>query len=392
MQYSSNIELRQLEQGLEQIVDQHQERLERWVAPVAKHVKKYGLPIMYVGHVDLAFNHEYTPGKIIWESRKLPIEQRADFLRKRSDELSNAFPDVLLALFRHPRGYDPDIIVTDARCIEVPLIESYNVCPIRKDYGQGYVHSIITIKSYAKYSSRISSAYVSFSNEEDEQEAVCILEYAINGKEFDYPSKIIDSSKVKKYTPDAHPSFFSNSLLRTSKEMGERLAYQGFKESFIGIEKEIAGVIFSFDFSVGKETKLINSIHGFSDTIEGYEEGRRVFDAIVEMLKNEFGPWGLKLTDIPAGTRKNSIMKGLREGDFNISAKYTWRHVDVEPSYVMVDLWCSGGQKMRIHYTLIDSLNERDSELAHKQALAEAKLRREQNKSKTRKRRRSDDY
>ena len=64
MQYSSNIELRQLEQGLEQIVDQHQERLERWVAPVAKHVKKYGLPIMYVGHVDLAFNHEYTPGKI----------------------------------------------------------------------------------------------------------------------------------------------------------------------------------------------------------------------------------------------------------------------------------------------------------------------------------------
>ena len=386
MQYSSNIELRQLEQGLDQIVDLHQDRLERWLAPVSKVVKKYGLPIMYVGHVDLAFNHEYTPGKIILESRKLPVEQRADFLRKRTEELSTAFPDVLFALFRNSKCFEPDIILTEHYRVEIPSIESYDVREVKANESYIYdssVHSVMTIRYYKGNTGRLSFAYAHFSSAADADEAVHILEYAINGKEFDYPSKIIDSSKVEKDTPNTHPSFFGNSLLRTSKEMGERLAYQGFKESFIGIEKEIAGVNFCFNFSVGKETKLINSIHGFSDTIEGYEEGREVFDAIVEMLKNEFGPWGLKLTDIPAGTRKNSIMKGLREGDFNISAKYTWRHVDVEPSYVMVDLWCSEGQKMRIHYTLIDSLNKRDSELAHKQALAEAKKR---------KRRRSDDY
>lgn len=117
MPRTANIELRQLEADLDQVVTLHRERMEMWAGHVAKRVKKYGLPLMYVGHVDLAYNNPYSRYKIIQESKQLPVEQRVDFLRKKSEELSTAFPDILFALFRDKSRIEPDIILANERCI-----------------------------------------------------------------------------------------------------------------------------------------------------------------------------------------------------------------------------------------------------------------------------------
>lgn len=381
-----NIERHLLEDSLEEVLWMHDERRKMWAGHVSKHTKEYGLPFMYVGHVDLAFNKEFTKGKIISECRKQPIEQRTEFLRQRIKDLKTAFPSILFALCKSTRLYNPDILLVNERCIEVGLIISYDVYPLKEGTGDNYIHSFMYILYQAKYSYSTTSATAIFHNAEEEHEAVSIMEYALNGTEFDYPDKVIDTSKAKQDPPDTHPSFFGNSLQRPEKEIKDRLLHQGFKQDFRGFLKEIGGEQFYFHLHIGKESQLINMISGSSESIHGYEQTRKVFDAFVEMLRDEYGPWGLKITDIPVGTRKNSIMKGLREGTISVSASYTWQHIDLEPSVVSVYIFAHEGQEAYIHYVLCDRINERESELAHKKALMEARLRRKNNQKTNKKR------
>lgn len=52
------------------------------------------------------------------------------------------------------------------------------------------------------------------------------------------------------------------------------------------------------------------------------------------------------------------------------------QHIDLEPSVVSVYIFVHEGQEAYIHYVLYDRINERESELAHKKALVETRLRR----------------
>ena len=387
MVYSTDIELNQLEKQLEKIVPRHNDRVEMWWGHVAKHINKYGLPIMYVGQVDLAYKEEASAEKIVWQSRQMSFEKRAEFLRDKVNALSSAFPDALVALFKDKSQVYPDILLLGKRCIEVENIVSYHLYHVQKED----FYSFIDVRCKAPYSSRITTANVIFKNETESNEAVSVLEYVINGKEFDYPKKIIDSSKVSKDAPNTHPSFFGNSLLRPSEELKERLSHQGFSDDrYFYLVKEIGGVPFNFVLYSGKESHLIINIIGYSEQIQGYENARKVFDAFVEILKEEYGAWGIKLTDIPEDIRKNSIVKGLREGTITVKAEYTFYHFDIDPSKVSIEMCAFNGQNIQIKYHLYDSQNDQASIIAHEEALAKAKLKKPKKKKRRRKRR--DDY
>ena len=127
MVYSTDIELNQLEKQLEKIVPRHNDRVEMWWGHVAKHINKYGLPIMYVGQVDLAYKEEASAEKIVWQSRQMSFEKRAEFLRDKVNALSSAFPDALVALFKDKSQVYPDILLLGKRCIEVENIVSYHL-------------------------------------------------------------------------------------------------------------------------------------------------------------------------------------------------------------------------------------------------------------------------
>ena len=96
---------------LEKIVPRHNDRVEMWWGHVAKHINKYGLPIMYVGQVDLAYKEEASAEKIVWQSRQMSFEKRAEFLRDKVNALSSAFPDALVALFKDKSQVYPDILL-----------------------------------------------------------------------------------------------------------------------------------------------------------------------------------------------------------------------------------------------------------------------------------------
>ncbi len=324
-----------IEQQLIVCAKEYNEARYLWHHYMDEYIMKFGMPTLYVGCVNYAYDQDYNIEKVLELAQKYPLEKAEAYLFQEIEWLQK---------WIYPGKYTV-ALYPDLQKIHI-LGEQFGMKDVSSYAASNEGDNVL-------FAIRIKHSFfrmirVPKKAKRAQTELKSILDACISkdGSSSSYGrlnemKPIIDSQNKTKYL-----SFFGQSLGLPAKEFlyavnqldntQHNLHLTYYSQGRLKISTDVEGNKIDWCFSHLYETHnrfVFDSIDGESDNIEGYENLRKVYDKLLFYMTQQFGEPN-EQEDVPSNIRKASILKALREDVFEIKSYF--KNSNIEASIEII--------------------------------------------------------
>ena len=309
-----------------------------WHHYMDEHIARYGMPPLYVGCVNYAYDREYDIDKALERVKNYPIDKVEAYLTQEAEWLQKwTFPG------RYTIALYPEFQILNILGEQLGMtdVSSYAVSDDNDE-----VIFAIRIKHSGFRTIRIHKDAI-----RAQSELKSILDACVNmpGSSSSYDrledmKPMIDTKNKSKYL-----SFFGISLGIPAKEFlyavnqldnsKYNLQLKNYTQGGLDFCTDVEGYEMEWRFSTSIESHndfVFDTIDGNSDNIEGYENIRKVYDKLLSYMTQQFGEPDDQ-DDVPSNLRKTSILKALRDGDYEIKSSFETNHIEASIELIADD-------------------------------------------------------